>query len=356
MEKAIIVDKGIDKPMPKGLGKSFFNRDSNIKAKVVADSISSISGDRITTLEVEYPRFIHSEVMTHRMLSKNCSSSRAIPVDKIMEQIEENMALPIYFGKKKGGMQADEEIDFPDLAKKFWVSCGRGAIADSKVMDTDFFLHKQISNRITEPYQMIKVLITGTEWDNFFNLRIHPTAQPEIAMLAYKIYVAMQESKPKKLESGDWHLPYIDVVNIDGKLQYFSRNDGEIQRIDLETAIKVSASCSAQTSYRKSDQSISKAERVFDLLIHSDVIHASPFEHVATPISATKVIENSVFETISLNLPSDVKSWEKGITHTDKNGDFWCGNLKGWNSYRHSRLSNNNCNNFEFEKRMKQFH
>lgn len=332
------------------LNKDFFKKETNIKAKVICDSITT-EGVRLTTLEVEYPRFIHSEVMTHRMLSKNCSSSRAIPVKTMLESIERNMAVPLYFGASKSGMQATEEIQFPELAKKFWKACGNACIKDSLTMFEDFKLHKQLSNRITEPYQMIKVLITGTEWDNFFNLRLHKDSQPEICMLAYQILWAMLGSHPIEIKSGEWHLPYIDrIFDLNGNMRYYISDTGV--ELSLDTAKKVSASCSAQTSYRKNDTSIEKAVKVFDMLVHADVLHASPFEHLATPIQSPQ--RNHLF--YFLNQVEYPESWEDGITHTSRDGSLWSGNLRGYVSYRHKELSaKGNCTEFNFIERMKEF-
>lgn len=335
------------------LNKKFLNKNTNIKAKVICDSIST-NGVRITTVEVEYPRFIHSELMTHRMLSKNCSSSRAIPINTMTDQILNNMAVPEYFGVNKSGMQASEEVQFPDLTKKMWIASGRQAVEDSLTLAKDFNLHKQISNRITEPFQMMKVLITATEWDNFFNLRIEKNAQPEIALLAYKIYMAMQESKPIEIQSGEWHLPYIERT-FDYKANiHYHLSTGE--EIDLETAMKISASCSAQTSYRKNDESVEKAIKIFDMLINAEVKHSSPFEHLATPRKAFQYVENSDYETIGhINFHKEPESWENGLTHTDREGNLWSGNFKGWVSYRHKFVSNNTCNKFDFNSRIKEF-
>lgn len=333
------------------LDKKFFEKETNINATVICDSISH--GIRITTVEVEYPRFIHGELMTHRMLSKNSGSSRAIPIKTMSEQIKNNMAVPTYFGANKAGMQAGEEINFPELAKKMWISCGRCAIEDSLSLSQDFDLHKQISNRITEPYQMMKVLITATEWDNFFNLRIHADAQPEIAMLAYKIYIAMEDSVPLAIKSGEWHLPYVKREVDERGLKYFL-SDGK--EVSLDEAIKISASCSAQTSYRKNDESLTKATKIFDMLINAEVKHSSPFEHLATPIKETKLIENSDYETVGfVNFQQKSTSWESGLTHCDKSGNLWSGNLKGWISYRHKHVSNNTCTEFNFIERMNSF-
>lgn len=335
------------------LNKKFLNKKTNIKAKVICDSIST-NGIRITTVEVEYPRFIHSELMTHRMLSKNCSSSRAIPIDTMTKQILDNMAIPELFGSNKSGMQAGDEITNPNLATKFWKTCGRCAVDDSKTLSKDLDIHKQISNRITEPFQMMKVLITATEWDNFFNLRIHKDAQPEILLLAYKIYMAMQESKPLEIQSGEWHLPYLNRdFDSSGDIHYYLSSGEEV---DLETAKKISASCSAQTSYRKNDESVDKAIKIFDMLINAEVKHSSPFEHLATPRKAFQYIESSDYETIGhINFHKEPKSWENGLTHTDRFGNIWSGNLKDWVSYRHKFVSNNTCNKFDFSSRIKEF-
>lgn len=328
------------------LDKLFFNRETNITAKVICDSVSP-DGVRITTLEIEYPRFIHGEFMTHRSLSKNSSSSRAIPIQKMLDQIESNMALPIYWGKNKSGMQAVEEVSKFDEAKSVLNWERSFNYTKERVLDmVDIGLHKQVPNRLTEPFQMMKVVVTGTDWDNFFNLRIHPDAQPEICMLAYKIYKAMEESEPVKLKVRDWHLPYVDkLLDNDGFLLSYGTlvHDsvyGDMHKpLKLEDAIKISASCCAQVSYRNTDMSLEKADKIFNMLIKSDVLHASCFEHLATPIR---------------NQDGLINGWDFGITHQNKQGQLFSGNLRGWISYR-QQLQDNTCWNFDFEERMKLF-
>ena len=331
------------------LNLEFFNRPTNITAKVVCDSVSE-QGVRLTTFEIEYPRFIHGELMTHRMLSKNSSSSRAIPIQKMLEQIESNMAIPIYWGKNKSGMQAVEEVN--DLSKKnaeiMWKECFWKA-KDTASWLCDDGLHKQVPNRPTEPFQMMKVVVTGTDWDNFLNLRIHPDAQPEICMLAYKIYKAMEWSYPVKLKAGDWHLPYVGFEYWGDDPKYFitkvSKDDDQSygmkyeEYLSLEDAIKISASCCAQVSYRNTDMSLEKADKIFNMLIKSDVVHASCFEHLATPIRSQEGLING---------------WDFGITHQNKSGQLFSGNLRGWISYR-QQLQDNTCWKFDFEERMKLF-
>ena len=356
------------------LDKSFFTRNTNISAKVVCDSISE-QGVRLTTFEIEYPRFIHSEVMTHRNLSKNSSSSRAIPITKMLEQIESNMAIPLYWGKAKSGMQATEEVDIDDVwwYEEKWkfafdeVSYRIEQLSDNVEGKKGFMppLHKQVPNRLSEPFQMIKVVITGTDFDNFFNLRIHKDAQPEICMLAYKMYKAMQESKPVTLKVGEWHLPYVDsCYEIDqntqekgGKLEYYV---GELytkgfKYISLEDAIKLSAASCASVSYRTEGMTLEKADKIFDMLIKAEVVHSSPLEHCATPVSKEVEIENSDYLTVGfINKASDPNTWEDGITHMNKQGQLCSGNLRGWVQYRHL-LPNNTAWKFDYNERMELF-
>ena len=335
------------------LDKSFFNRETNITAKIVCDSISQ-DGVRITTLEIEYPRFIHGEFMTHRSLSKNSSSSRAIPIQKMLDQIEDNMAIPIYWGKNKSGMQAVEEVD--DLSKKnaeiMWKGCFWKA-KDTASWLSDDGLHKQVPNRLTEPFQMMKVVITGTDFDNFFNLRIHKDADPNICMLAYKMYEAMQESKPIKLKAGEWHLPFVNVGwNGKGEMCYA---DDDFNFVELEQAIKLSAASCASVSYRTEGMTLEKADKIFDMLIKAEVVHSSPLEHCATPVSKEVEIENSDYLTVGfINKASDPNTWEDGVTHMNKQGELCSGNLRGFIQYRHL-LPNNTSWSFDFEKRMEDF-
>lgn len=336
--------------------KEFFNRETNISAKVICDSVSP-DGVRITTLEIEYPRFIHGEFMTHRSLSKNSSSSRAIPIQKMLDQIESNMALPIYWGKNKSGMQAVEEVSKFDEAKSVLNWERSFNYTKERVLDmVDIGLHKQVPNRLTEPFQMMKVVVTGTDWDNFFNLRIHPDAQPEICMLAYKIYKAMEESNPVELKVSDWHLPYVGFEYWGDEPKYYitkvSDEDDQSygmkyeEYLSLDDAIKISASCCAQVSYRNTDMSLEKADKIFNMLIKSDVLHASCFEHLATPIGFKETNEMcNVFEYLDK---------VDGITHVNKQGDLCSGNLRGWISYR-QQLQDNICWKFDYNDRMKLF-
>lgn len=350
------------------LDKNFFDRDTNITAKVVCDSISE-SGIRITSLEVEAPRIILAEINTHNAISKNCSSTRAITLSKAIEQIETNGFEPLYWGEKKSGMSADAELGLFEQTASLsqWYMAKLDMIDRVKELDRHK-VHKQISGRLLEPFQMVKQVLTATDWDNFFNLRIHPTAQPEILMLAYKIYKAIEESKPTTLRHGEWHLPYVEIsqdqYNIENTYYYtwfIDESESETngyqyeQVLTLEEAIKTSASCCAQVSYRNTDSSLEKADKIFDMLIKSDVLHASCFEHLATPIQNEIEIENSDYMTVGfINKVSDYRTWEHGITHMNRQGQLCSGNLRGFISYRH-QLPNNTCWEFDFNERMKMF-
>src|SRR5690554_1335809 len=302
-----------------------------ISAKIVADSISSVNGKRITTYELEYPRFIHSELMTHRMFSRNAASSRAIPTKKIIEQVEDNPAMPIHWGMNQAGMQAKEELSEPSKhhVQVSWYMSSQQAARVAEDMSSEG-AHKQIVNRILEPYQFIKVVLTATEFDNFFWLRCHEDSQPEFRELADCMYKARQQSAPQELDPGEWHVPYVDYTKGLGYTIPVD-NDYENGRIDLtlEEALKVSASCCAQVSYRVLDNSVEKACKIYDQLVESKPVHASPFEHQATPVEEVEYeIDWEQDYTHAIGTPS------RGITHYDREGDAWSGNFKGWVQHR----------------------
>ena len=297
-----------------------------ITAKIIKDSINPNSV-RITTLELEYPRFIHSEVMTHRMFSRNAASSRAIPVAKIIEQVENNPAMPIHWGKNQPGMQAKQELSSvqKEAMIQSWIASAKEAASRAKVM-SQIGGHKQIVNRILEPYQIMKVLVTATEWQNFFHLRDHEDAQPEIKELAVQIKKAMQDSVPDKLECGMWHLPYIVTKFEQGEQTYWLDAETEVS---LEDAQKVSCSACAQVSYRKLDTSLEKAKEIYKKLVESEPVHASSFEHCA------KVMKTDKWpQYISPDVWIDVEEEEEGITHADRDGFYWSGNFRSWVQFR----------------------
>ena len=289
-----------------------------VSAKVIKDSISP-QGIRITTLELEYPRIIHSELMTHRVFSRNSASSRAIPVSKVIELVESNPAMPVHWGKNQAGMQAKEELDElnKEAVRQLWLEAAKQAVSIAKVM-ADIGAHKQVVNRILEPFQHMKVVVTSTEWANWDWLRNHPDADPTIHALAKEIKKARSASIPFPLKYGEWHLPYVDtgLSKLGGSQIYYDENHNQIE---LEQARMISASCCAQTSYRKQDGSLEKAEDIFKKLVESEPCHASPVEHQATPIKYSSTA---------------MEFLQKGVTHRDKNWDLWSANFRGWVQFR----------------------
>lgn len=326
------------------LDKSFFTRNTNITAKVICDSISE-AGVRLTTFEIEYPRIVMSEFNTMRAISKNSSSSRAIPVSKMLEHTKNINLKPIYFGSKKSGMQAGDELVGEDLqyAKSIWESALHSMVHSAKILD-ECGVAKEVCNRLVEPFQLVKVVCTATDWDNFFNLRLHPDSDPNICMLAYKMYEAMQESKPIELKAGEWHLPFVNIGwNGKGEMCYA---DEDFNSVELEQAIKLSAASCASVSYRTEGMTLEKADKIFDMLIKAEVIHSSPFEHLATPV------KNKFNELGKVRVNcSEPQSWEDGVTHMNKQGQLCSGNLRGFIQYRHL-LPNNTNWKFDYNERM----
>lgn len=275
-----------------------------ISAKVIADSISP-TDVRILTMQLEYPRFIHGELMTHRVFSRNAASSRAIPVKKMLEQVENNPAVPCFWGKNQPGMQAREELEHWEPkqerywdghstsnvtvyspraeAQQEWLAAARSAVDHARRMES-LGVHKQIVNRILEPWQWMQTIVTATEWGNFYNLRRHPDAQPEFKALAETMWDATNASKPIELKLGEWHLPYVDI-------EEYLLGGGLVSTLD-EMKKWSTARC-ARVSFLNHDKSNPVAEKdvaLADQLRTSG--HFSPFEHQATPGSCSEMYAN----------------------------------------------------------------
>ena len=301
-----------------------------ISVKIIADSIGP-EGQRITTWELEYPRFIHAELMTHRMFSRNAASSRAIPIQKMMELVDKETAMPVQWGLNQAGMQAGEQHNSPSICERVWNMAAQSAIDSAENLD-NIGLHKQIVNRVLEPFQRMKTIVTATEYDNWYHLRNHTDAQPEIHVLAAEMWKELNLSEPEPLGDGEWHVPYVETWRAsdgDAPLEYFA--DGV--SIPLEDALKISASCCAQVSYRRLDEGLDKAIMIYNMLIESQPVHASPIEHQASPMRWPSSYPPAV-------------DWEEGVTHMDKEGNFWSGNLKGWIQHR-QLIKDNTCWNYK---------
>lgn len=260
-----------------------------ITAKVIADSISP-DGIRITTMQLRYPKFIHGEFMTHRVFSRNASSSRAIPVERLIQDVMDDPATPIHWGKNQKGMQADTENNTvvitdggPMESRTAWLRARDKAVEAARAF-TNAGYHKQIVNRLLEPFCHINVVVTATEWNNFFTLRRHPDAQPEMRVLAETILAEMKGTEPLELKYEEWHLPYID-----------KEDTGDL----LENAIKVSVARCARVSYVTQDGKKSSIEDdliLYERLVGAQPLHASPAEHQATPNNLQEDLINGNFK------------------------------------------------------------
>lgn len=248
---------------------SEFNIDDyHIDAKVIADSINPDTGKRITTLAIKIPRIILSEHNTHRSLSRNFSSSRAIPAKKLRKEAWEHPFVPIYWGANKSGMSADQQLTGFNLsmAKFSWKLAGKFAVMFHKMMEI-VGVHKQTCNRIIEPWMSVVGTITSTEWDNFLCLRYDRNAQPEIIVLAKKIHDAIKASEPTVPENGI-HLPFID--------------EEERKTFPIDQLIKISVARCCRTSYANCLGKKSQPEE--DIKLYHRLLgngHFSPFEHIA---------------------------------------------------------------------------
>lgn len=271
-----------------------------ISASIVADSISSNKA-RITTFLLTYPRFAHAEVMTHRMFSRNASSSRAIPVKRQIQMIIDNPAIPMAFTKNQKGMQGGEALsgDDHDKAVAAWLK-GRDEAVKAAQNLADLEVHKQYANRLLEPFAHITVVLTATDFDNFFALRIHPAALPEMQELATKMYEARMASVPVLKNNFDWHLPFTGEEGVES----------------IAARLMMSVARCARVSYLNHEgkkPTWKEDEELYKRLVCAHPMHASPAEHQA----------------MALDDPNERS-----------------GNFKGWRQYR-KQLVDENIVNFE---------
>lgn len=272
-------------------------------AKVLADSISP-DRVRLTTLEVTFPRIVLAEFNTHRVFSRNSASSRAIPVEKMIKMVEDDPYIPTHWGKNQKGMQAEVELskDEQATAVSWWLGARSKAIESAKAL-LAVGVHKQITNRLLEPFMWHTVIVTATEWKNFFHLRCNPMAHPEIKLAAELMRDAMMESTPTVLGYGQWHLPL--VVGVELKASAFG-SDWTVR--DYDYWCKVSVGRCAAVTYLNHGKRAPQA----DIARHDKLLeagHMSPFEHVARPMTLEEAAE---------------------FDHTIG----FCGNLRGWVQYR----------------------
>lgn len=259
-------------------------------AVIVLDSISP-DGVRLTTFQLRYWRPIHSELMTHRVFSRNAGSSRARPSKAIIEQVRDEPWGPIHWGANQAGMQAHELLKCSERvqAERTWLEAAQYAAQSAQLL-VEANAHKQIVNRLLEPFTYIDVLVTATDFANWFALRDHPDAQPEIQELARLMKHEYEQSIPEKIHLGEWHLPYISED--DWKAAERHCQIGRITRDmpsyqeKLEVVRKISVARCARVSYKAFDGNVAPIEKdleLFEQLLVSQPLHASPAEHIASP-------------------------------------------------------------------------
>lgn len=305
----------------------------------------------VYTLRLRYPKFIHAESLTHRILeiqpdlrisydvpdglmydsdlSRNASSSRAIPVKRMIEDVKRDPVIPLWWGKNEPGMQAKAELEGEALrmAQWVWEQTRLDAIKHAELM-AYYGAHKQIVNRIIETYSHINVVVTGTEWNNFFALRRHEDAQPEIRDLADKIWEAMQTCTVQDLKEGEWHLPFVDEADREAAYRFckqgrITRDEPSLEEIN-KILLKISVARCARTSYftfEGKPSSVQDDILLFDKLLVKIPLHASPAEHQCTP-------DERDFNHVRLTGPQRVEffeDWKHPKLH---------GNLKGYMQFR----------------------
>lgn len=339
------------------------------EASVLADSISP-AGHRLTTMLVTYPRFVHSEHLRHRSFSYSVASSRALPTQTLLAQIMSDPVMPVYWGKYQKGMGAKEELTGrqQDKAAARWLRARDDAVSNVQMLldfgrhhdddawddeDLGVGLSKELVNRILEPWMWVTCVTTGTDsaWANFFWLRCHPAAQPEIRRIAEMMEEEYLTSKPKNLRNGSWHTPFVqeadwndayalvagEAWDPDSNPHRLTVAERYAQLNDTQEALKkVSAARCARTSYLTHDgeHSLTADLVLFNRLLEGaghepeDPMHLSPLEHVATPVSPGSYIPRE--EPRMLPTRHMRHSWHDLQRHWNKYG-----NLEGWLSMRY---------------------
>jgi len=348
-----------------------------IGVEIVADSVLG-NGDRVTTMIMHYPRFIHAEVMTHRMFSRNAASSRAIPFTKMVENVRHAPFIPVVWQEDHKGMQGSKYItDLTEIgaARTRWMEIAENAADDAEWMHQEGEVTKQICNRILEPYLWYTALVTATEWSNFLNLRCpvynmeangtkvvlrdreevleflrmhYPVsyadqlrklgidgpnddlgwmmlsesgAEPHMQLLAEQVRIAMRNSKPKKLEPHEWHVPFSDkmgweIVDYLKDRKVPADHKAITHSYAEDVKLLVSAARCARLSYMTFDNEIDigKDVELAQRLLKNR--HMSPFEHVAQAME-----------------PDDYTTYRKYADYKVYGG--WCDNFRGFISLRH---------------------
>ena len=267
-----------------------------ISAKVVADSINE-SGNRITSLIIVIPRIVLAELNTHRALSKNSASSRAIPYAKMSKMVEENPFIPRAFQKDHKGMQGTEYFTEEEIKKngliEEWLGARDYALHRAKALH-EKGVTKQLVNRLLEPFMYHTVLITATEWENFMALRNHDDAEIHIQAAAAVILEALNASTPKVLKEGSWHIPFGDDLDYERVSRMYSKSNIVPEKLIYGLMVEIATARCARVSYLNFE---GKDDYDADVKLHDQLLdsgHMSPFEHCAQAASGDTISGNFV--------------------------------------------------------------
>lgn len=293
-------------------------------ARVIADSVSE-QGVRLTTMEVVFPRFILAELNTHRMLSRNSASSRAIPTELLIERVRHDPFVPETFNHRVKGMGvgAPLEITAAAQSRQAWIQAARNA-ADTAEQLVGLNVDKSRANRLLEPFLWHTAIISATEWDNFFGLRIHPGAQPEMQITAKAMLDAMDQSDPQILSPKQWHLPLISAEELRTLCDYRDVPDALYAGI-IEEYKLVSVRRCARVSWDKHNDDEEWAVSISKALELKGNGHLSPFEHIARPLTIDDIHnDGNPFGSIPMGIVNDDLRPE----------NVFVGNMKGWMQFR----------------------
>lgn len=311
------------------------------EAKILADSISPV-GHRLTSFQVTFPRIVLAEVNTHKMLSKNSASSRAIPVAKKIAQVEADPFVPAAFIKNQPGMQGATPLDeLEDVAARaIWTRGTDYAVSIAKDLQTAG-LHKALANRVLEPYAWHTAIISATDWSNFWHLRVNPAAQGEFQAAAAMMLALYEQSVPRPLNEKEWHLP---LVSTEERIE--ATRSGE----PIERLVKISVARCARVSYLTHDGVRDQNE---DLALYEKLVsggHLSPLEHAARPMTEWELdafhqVEAEFYTPegtrtmrVSPDFMNAVYAWDQTVGAVRLTGTprdvYYCGNYNGWTQHR----------------------
>jgi thymidylate synthase ThyX len=293
----------------------------NITARVIADSLNR-SGNRLTSLVITLPRIVLAEFNTHRAISRNSASSRAIPFKKMLEQVYKNPFVPTRFQQEHTGMQGTKYYvgDAEEAIQSEWLAARDSAMLQAKALN-ELGVTKQLCNRLLEPFLYHTIIATATEWKNFIALRAHDMAEIHIQDAAYKVLDALNNSTAKMLEPGEWHIPFGDKIDEERVLKIAIKNshnlvDPQLHELFQSVKVKIAIARCARVSYMNFE---GKDDYESDIKLHEmlkESGHMSPFEHVAQALPASIQSGNFIgFEQYRKTIEGENKTEERIVRY-----------------------------------------